>query len=80
MKNIHTKLMQRIVELVSLAFDRQLNATFITHQSYHPYGEQTTGACLGPTTSDSSVKPVLGTPASLASSVDVPFLPELSDV
>ena len=30
--------------------------------------------------SDSSAKPVLGTPASLASSADVPFLPELSDV
>ena len=80
MKNIGTKLMWKIVELVSLTFDWQWNTNFIIHQSHYPYGEQATGACLGPTTSDSSVKPVLGTSASFASSADVQFFLELSDV
>ena len=57
-----------------------MNTNFITHQSHHPYGEQATGACLESTTSDSSVKPVLGTSASFASSADVQFFLELSDV
>ena len=51
-----------------------------THQSYHHYGEQATRVYLGPTTSDGSVKPVLGRSASLASCADVLFFFKVSDV
>ena len=73
-------MIQKIVELAFLAFDRQWNTNFITYQRYHPYDQRATGSCLVHTTSDSSVKPVRQTLASLASSSDIPFLPELSDV